>query len=301
MGKGGDGGNGGDAYGGAAWAYSSQVRLINCTLVNNTTSGGARGEGGMYILDALPNPGSPGKAGTANGGGIALAESGTAELMNCIVWDSTPDMFSPSGSMNITYSNIQGGFVGTGNISAAPSFRNPTQGDYRLSPVSPCIDAGGAVDAPETDIDGTPRPQGDDIDMGAHEARMRAVVPNLAGLNLEEAQSLLNGEDFSDIQITYQYSNTIPEGSVISQSIAAGQETGVTTPITLVVSQGIGPEPEPEPEGEEDGLLPNVGCGCGAKNALSVKAMLYDLLDEYLLVGISIIGLAAFCRKRNIG
>jgi hypothetical protein len=94
-----------------------------------------------------------------------------------------------------TYSDIQGGWAGQGNIDADPCFveagfwdTNDTpddirddlwiDGDYRLLPTSPCIDAGDPNYIPEpneTDLDGNPRMiDGDEdgtavIDMGAYE------------------------------------------------------------------------------------------------------------------------------------
>ena len=92
--------------------------------------------------------------------------------------------FLPSD--NIIYSNIEGGWVGQGNISEDPLFVDPSQGidyenpsfglsgfgDYNLQSNSPCIDSGTAffemngeiiIDINETDF------QGEAPDMGAFE------------------------------------------------------------------------------------------------------------------------------------
>jgi hypothetical protein len=55
----------------------------------------------------------------------------------------------------VSYSNVQGGHAGAGNIDADPVFADA---DYRLGSGSPCIDAGDntAVTEP-TDLDGNPR------------------------------------------------------------------------------------------------------------------------------------------------
>jgi hypothetical protein len=44
--------------------------------------------------------------------------------------------------MQVEYSNVQGGFSGTGNIDADPLFAEPLGGNFALSAESPCIDAG---------------------------------------------------------------------------------------------------------------------------------------------------------------
>lgn len=67
----------------------------------------------------------------------------------------------------VTYSDIQGGYSGTGNINSDPLFVGG--GDYHLTSSSPCIDSGTSTNAPATDIAGTPRPQGQGYDMGAYE------------------------------------------------------------------------------------------------------------------------------------
>ena len=55
---------------------------------------------------------------------------------------------------DITYSLIQGGYDGEGNLNDDPSFENPGAGNYRLSSESPCIDVG-HPDAQYFDENGT--------------------------------------------------------------------------------------------------------------------------------------------------
>ena len=111
--------------------------------------------------------------------GVVDCSSPNTVLTNCIVWDdpaATP-LGTIGDSPTVTYSNIQGGWPGEGNIDADPCF-SPLEGDYHLMPGSPCIDTGtngppGGL--PATDIDGSPRPVDGDgdttivVDMGAYE------------------------------------------------------------------------------------------------------------------------------------
>ncbi len=98
------------------------------------------------------------------------------------MWGNTasngPQIYLSWSSITVSYSDVQGGWNGTGNINANPLFVNPTGGDYHLSSGSPCIDAGDPNFVPspgETDIDGQPRVMdgnGDGVarvDMGADE------------------------------------------------------------------------------------------------------------------------------------
>jgi hypothetical protein len=75
-------------------------------------------------------------------------------LTNCILWGNTPDEISLENStITVTYSNVQGGWAGTGNIDADPTFADA---DGRPAPGSPCIDAADntAVPADTEDLDG---------------------------------------------------------------------------------------------------------------------------------------------------
>ncbi|MFW5871344.1 MAG: RHS repeat-associated core domain-containing protein [Verrucomicrobiota bacterium] len=96
-------------------------------------------------------------AGTA-GGGISAYSTVDTECFNTIIWTNTAVFFSnqiyQAGQLSVTYSDVQGGFSGTGNINTNPAF---TRLGYRLTAASPCIDAGTANGAPATDIDGEPR------------------------------------------------------------------------------------------------------------------------------------------------
>ncbi len=58
---------------------------------------------------------------------------------------------------------------GTNYVEADPLFTDTTAGDFTLQTGSPAIDAGFSVGAPETDFNGTARPQGAGVDIGAFE------------------------------------------------------------------------------------------------------------------------------------
>lgn len=68
----------------------------------------------------------------------------------------------------VSYSDVQGGWVGTGNIDADPYFVDPENGDFHLTVESPCIDAGVPVMISK-DIDGEWRQIFTGFDMGSDE------------------------------------------------------------------------------------------------------------------------------------
>ena len=77
-----------------------------------------------------------------------------------------------NGTNNITYSMIEGGADGEGNIDGnrlAAAFVNPSNGDYSLSKTSLCLNAGTDV-ADTVDLRGNVRKQMSAVDMGAIES-----------------------------------------------------------------------------------------------------------------------------------
>lgn len=57
---------------------------------------------------------------------------------------------------DVTHSDVQGGWPGTGNIDVNPLFMSASANDYRLQAASPCRSAGLSID-------------GTSVDMGAYE------------------------------------------------------------------------------------------------------------------------------------
>ncbi|MFN8357391.1 MAG: choice-of-anchor Q domain-containing protein [Spirosomataceae bacterium] len=97
-------------------------------------------------------------------------------LKNCIVWGNTyqgnPATISNIGtaSSEVQYSDMEGGYAGTGNLNANPQFVNPTIGDFHLYCNSPCIGTGlNVANTTTTDLDDRPRIVGTTIDMGVYE------------------------------------------------------------------------------------------------------------------------------------
>ncbi len=178
-------GNAAVYYGGglASFGYGSP-RLTNCTFAGNSAPNGT-----ALACDSLP--GEP---------------QSQLVLTNSILWDGGDEIWNNDGStIIITYSDVQGGWLGEGNIDDAPLFvelgyweANGTpydanddfwvEGDYHLLTDSPCIDTGepNYIAGPnETDLDGRPRIIGGRIDMGAYEAPIFAgarILPRTINL-----------------------------------------------------------------------------------------------------------------------
>ncbi len=101
--------------GGGVYCEDSSLYFTNCTLSRNSAS---------------------------NGGGIYCLESNLT-IVNSILWDDAhEELIVDSGTPLITYSTIQGGWEGEGNIDEDPMFTAPQEGDFHLLPDSPSIDSG---------------------------------------------------------------------------------------------------------------------------------------------------------------
>jgi len=113
-------GNYDERTGGGIMCMNSDPSLINVTISGNTIDDYVEG-GGIYCdINSIPT------------------------LVNCIIWGNTQQSIYLGDNCDVvaTYSDIEGGWSGEGNVDIAPLFVNPSFGDYSLSQTSPCIDVG---------------------------------------------------------------------------------------------------------------------------------------------------------------
>jgi len=175
-------GNAGD---GIYCDHESRPTIANCAVVDN---GGVGIEAWGMESATITN------CTIAQNGAYGIySRFGGSTITNCISWGNDRDGIY--GAMPyVTYSNIEGGYPGEGNIDVDPCFvqlgywadaNDPNiivkpsdpnavwvDGDYHLRPGSPCIDAGArrpVRELPETDVDGRSRVINHRIDMGAYE------------------------------------------------------------------------------------------------------------------------------------
>jgi subtilisin family serine protease len=220
--------NSASGLGGAVCNSNSAAALINCTFHANT--------------DLL-------------GGGAVSNLSDGMIIINCILWDNEPGEIFSSGTMDISYSNISGGWEGEGNIDEDPLFADPNSDDYHLKSemgrwdpnsqrwaqddvTSPRIDAGD----PNSDFSGETWPHGSRINMGAYggtrEASMSLeaeglILPCVAYIYHNELES---AKDYQALLTSYGCHTTlIPSNEVATTGfdaydlIIAGTDTGYLT------------------------------------------------------------------------
>ncbi len=171
--------------GGGMYNKSSSPVVTNCLFDVNTASE-YRG-GGMANVASTPTVTNCtfSNNGAWTGGAISSDFSSVATVTNCILWGNScgpggsggthPEIH---GTADVSYSIVEGGHAGVGNMGENPIFFNPGW-DYRLQSSSPAIDAADGSAAPEFDVLGTER-EDDPLtpntgfgplwaDMGAHE------------------------------------------------------------------------------------------------------------------------------------
>jgi parallel beta-helix repeat protein len=109
-------------------------------------------------------------------------------ISNCILWGNDDDLYNCTA----TYSCIQNGDSGNGNISSNPDFADYDGRDFHLLWDSPCINSGdesGNYNG-ETDIDGEDRVIDDRVDMGADEAvSYISIDPESFNVNIYEGET----------------------------------------------------------------------------------------------------------------
>ncbi len=175
--------------GGMHNAFSSSATLINCTFWGNSSATG----GGIFNWSSSPtltNCTFAGNLANSWGGAMSNNDGSAPTLTNCILWGDTPEEIyndDESSAPLVTYSNVQGGYPGEGNLDAYPWFADVDSGDLHLGACSRCIDAGnnGAVNPPYYDFEGDDRVlDGNDdgtaiVDMGVDEVAVAGTCPHV--------------------------------------------------------------------------------------------------------------------------
>ncbi|MDM8559109.1 right-handed parallel beta-helix repeat-containing protein [Candidatus Parabeggiatoa sp. HSG14] len=150
-------GNSSEYAGGGIYCQGGNPTLSNVVISNNKAGGLSAG---AYILGGELNFSHVtivGNTISSNTGGQGIWLNGANLILrNSIVWGNSAGGINHinSATATVTYSDVQSGWEGEGNIDTDPLFEN----GYHLSDYSPAIDAGTSENAPNTDIEGTPRP-----------------------------------------------------------------------------------------------------------------------------------------------
>ncbi len=211
-------GNSARGKGGGIYIVSGNFEINNCVFTGNSAyeGGGISALNSNTIINNCIFSGN-----RADLGGGIYKNFGDSILNNCIIWDNFPNQIY--GDAIVTYSDIQGGWDGVGNIDEDPLFAEPgywadaydpnivvepndpnavwVDGDYHLKSeygrwnpntqtwvvddvTSPCINAGD----PNMPVRDEPFPNGIRINMGAYGGTAEASksisdIPEVVNVN----------------------------------------------------------------------------------------------------------------------
>ncbi len=228
-----------DDAGGISATCNSSPTIENCLIIGNSANTG----GGICCSSTGTAPSfincTVAHNSASQGGGIYCAvDDPSPSMTNCILWgDSGGEVcLKDSSTITITYSDVQGGYSGAGNINSDPEFRTlggsvVDYDDYFLdqdgSDKSLCIDVGNMSVNPYgggsnsryiTDIGGyLDMTTADDVDMGFHYRYW--------GITAIELVSFDARAEGSNICLTWQTGAEIDNaGFVLFRMIAGAQD-----------------------------------------------------------------------------
>ena len=113
---------------------NSETRLQNCVISGNTAPsvGGYGHESGVsYLVNCTV---------ADNDDDGASGDAGTLNITNCIVWGNDTQI-AGVGTIIVTYSNVQGGYTGTGNVTGTPVFGERGRHYYMLDGICDAVDS----------------------------------------------------------------------------------------------------------------------------------------------------------------
>ncbi|MCP4549329.1 MAG: hypothetical protein GY835_22985, partial [bacterium] len=152
--------------GGAAYIHKSNIsggNATDATIVNSVFYGNRAYEGtaiqyrgSTWNMDITNSTFSGNDCYSTSCLGTVHVYSAHSNIRNSIFWGNLSANLS-GGTFDIEYSDMEGGYTGTGNIDADPLFVDAANGDFHIASGSPCIDAANGDAAPELDFHGNGR------------------------------------------------------------------------------------------------------------------------------------------------
>ncbi|MDA7645607.1 right-handed parallel beta-helix repeat-containing protein, partial [bacterium] len=227
----------GGYYGGAiavsyfdAEGKIGKTRFLNCTVVDNSSAGGAAG------IELSPTPFGP------------------VEVHNSILWNNLArgvanfESQLKGNGIGIRHSMVNGISDFGGNIASPPDFVAPSQNDYRLTACSFGINVGdnAAIPLPSLDLAGNPRlfdglAETDVVDMGAYEFASEVPANRLVLNTSPVSRPVQEGANATFLvaavgdELSYQWQGDDKGNGVFSDLSDSVPYSGVTS-ATLIVT-----------------------------------------------------------------
>ena len=248
-------------HGGGFYNSSASCTVGHSLFYGNIADKG----GGIYnntCVSAIINCTFCGNGAYDMGGGIYHEDFPYPRITNCILWadtaPSSPEVH-PGHLFPVRYCNVQGGYNGTGNMSASPRFADPGSRDFHLRSGSPCIDAGDPVKmlasdylgGSSLDLDGTSGISAGDtiwITDGVH--RESDGVVGIQGATVVLAAGFVNSYMVADGSYVYTHtSNFSGESEPNGSRINIGAYGGTPEATTAICRCGLDPDATVIPRG----------------------------------------------------
>ncbi|MCP4347935.1 MAG: hypothetical protein GY795_20725 [Desulfobacterales bacterium] len=223
-------------WGGGICVYGSFGSIVNNVIYNNEAmTGGGISYHDNSLASVINNTIVDNRA-LEKGGGIGCYNNSAATVLNTILWGNTPGQLETESNsvIDVTYSNIQGGYSGNGVFSSDPLFASTNPYDFHLQSGSPCIGAGALTSkVPTDDIEGKirPNPGGTAPDIGAFEFGETSGTVKINGTVITEDGTLLcamvlaNGQHMFTCEVPGEYELDVPlndDGEIVLFSFCDG-------------------------------------------------------------------------------
>ena len=169
-----------DDYGGAIFCLQSFHAIRNCVMANNTAGHSGGAIACMYSDGVIESCTIMNNAAGSEGGIVSIYREGLyTYIYNSIIYSNYPAN-SANWSNCVLYYSCVVPEAGVACITNPPEFVSEYDDDYRLKPISPCINAGTNLLWMNTgyDLDFKPRIISNRVDVGAYElgADLRIVI-----------------------------------------------------------------------------------------------------------------------------
>lgn len=215
------------------------VTMYNLLITNSNYAGVTVNNDAIAYMDNMTIYG--------NATGIYENSTGSVSAVNSILWNNTAATY---GTPTITYSDVEGSYIGTGNINSDPVFVDAANGNFNLQITSPCIDAGDSTSILDSDSTVT--------DMGAFPLIREFLAGTSNGnVNVTNNESAVITQDF-----------TIDTGDTLNVESGATVyfDPGVTLTVNGVLgASGVAGNPvsfeSTDPDSSYGGVIINSGTG----------------------------------------
>jgi hypothetical protein len=117
-------------------------------IIAKNAAGTGGSVGGVFIFGGSPTVANNTIVENFGDGFVNDSLTNVTSINNIVYFNTASNVLDNTGLLAVTFSNVDGGYPGTGNIDVIPIFSDPSTNNYRVSFGSPEIDAGSNAGVP---------------------------------------------------------------------------------------------------------------------------------------------------------